>query len=90
MSLTHPIGDMITRIRNGQNAGKEVIRMPYSALKESVLAVLKDEGFILGFNKIQAGENKSDLEVSLKYVDGAARFKKYPSCQRQDAALISR
>ena len=49
MSLTHPIGDMITRIRNGQNAGKEIIRMPYSVLKENVLAVLKGEGFILDF-----------------------------------------
>lgn len=82
MSLTHPIGDMITRIRNGQNAGKEIIRMPYSALKENVLAVLKGEGFILDFKKIEAGANKSDLEVALKYIDGAGAI--------QEIAVVSK
>ena len=70
MALTHPIGDMITRIRNGQNAGKEVVRMPYSALRENILAVLKDEGFVAGFKKVGAGSNKFDLEVDLKYSGG--------------------
>ena len=70
MSLTHPVGDMITRIRNGQKAGKEIVRMPYSALKANVLAVLKDEGFILDFKKVDAGTNKFDLEATLKYVGG--------------------
>ena len=46
MSLSHPIGDMITRIRNGQNAGKEFVTVPNSKLRAAVLTVLKDEGFI--------------------------------------------
>ena len=44
--------------------------MPYSALKENVLSVLKDEGFILDYKKVGAGANKFDLEVALKYIDG--------------------
>jgi small subunit ribosomal protein S8 len=70
MSLTHPIGDMVTRIRNAQSAGKETVNMPFSSLKESVLNVLKNEGFINGFKKIEVGTNKFDLTVDLKYVDG--------------------
>ena len=46
MSLSHPIGDMLTRIRNGQNAGKETITVPNSKLRAAVLTVLKEEGFI--------------------------------------------
>jgi small subunit ribosomal protein S8 len=66
MALTHPIGDMVTRIRNGQKAGKETVSMPYSALRADILSVLRDEGFISGFEKIDAGKNKLDLEVRLK------------------------
>ena len=47
MSLSHPIGDMLTRIRNGQNAGKEFVTVPNSKLRAAVLAVLKDEGFFI-------------------------------------------
>ena len=46
MSLSHPIGDMVTRIRNGQNAGKETVVVPNSKLRQAVLSVLKEEGFI--------------------------------------------
>ena len=61
MSLTHPIGDMITRIRNAQNAGNDVVRMPYSALKEHVLNILKEEGFITSVKKIDIGKKKSGV-----------------------------
>ena len=70
MSLTHPIGDMVARIRNGQNAGKEIISMPHSALRANILSVLKEEGFIADFKKVDTGAGKSSLEVQLKYVDG--------------------
>ena len=61
---------MIARIRNGQNAGKEIISMPHSVLRANILSVLKDEGFIVDFKKVDAGAGKSNLEVHLKYVDG--------------------
>jgi small subunit ribosomal protein S8 len=70
MSLSHPIGDMVTRIRNGQNAGKEFITIPNSKLRAAVLAVLKEEGFIEDFRKEEIDEHRSNLIVTLKYVGG--------------------
>ena len=70
MSLSHPIGDMLTRIRNGQNAGKETITVPNSKLRAAVLTVLKEEGFITDFRKEEIVEHRSNLVVELKYVGG--------------------
>ncbi len=70
MSLSHPIGDMLTRIRNGQNAGKESVSMPNSKLRRAVLNVLKEEGFILDFRTIQLDDKRTDLVADLKYVGG--------------------
>ncbi|MCL2748747.1 MAG: 30S ribosomal protein S8 [Alphaproteobacteria bacterium] len=70
MSLTHPIGDMLTRIRNGQNAGKDSVRVPHSRLRNAVLTVLKDEGFITGFRDEQVDAKRKNIIVDLKYVGG--------------------
>ena len=70
MSLSHPIGDMVTRIRNGQNAGKESISIPNSKLRAAVLAVLKEEGFIQDFHKEEIDAHRSNLVVDLKYIGG--------------------
>jgi small subunit ribosomal protein S8 len=70
MAMSHPIGDMLTRIRNGQNAGKEFVRVPHSKLRANVLLVLKDEGYIVGFREESAGANKQDIIIELKYVGG--------------------
>jgi len=70
MSLSHPIGDMVARIRNGQNAGKETITVPNSKLRAAVLSVLKEEGFIEDFQKQEIDEHRSNLVVTLKYVGG--------------------
>lgn len=64
MSLSDPLGDMLTRIRNGQKAHKKIVLCQYSRLRENVLAVLKDEGFIDGFTT----ENAM-LKITLKYMD---------------------
>ena len=70
MSMSDPLGDMLTRIRNGQQAGKASIEVLYSRLHERVLTVLKEEGFIRDF-KIEAGEhNKKSIVVDLKYAEG--------------------
>lgn len=70
MSLSHPVGDMVARIRNGQNAGKEFISIPNSKLRAAVLTVLKEEGFIEDFRKEEIDEHRSNLVVKLKYIGG--------------------
>ena len=69
MSMSDPIGDLFTRIRNGQKAKLAIINAPASRFGENVLRVLKDEGFIRDFKRIETG-NKADLEVQLKYPEG--------------------
>jgi small subunit ribosomal protein S8 len=67
--MTDPIADMLTRIRNGQRAGKVSVLMPASKLKRSIAQVLKDEGFIADF-EIQEEAGKAIMSVDLKYYDG--------------------
>lgn len=71
MSVNDPIGDMLTRIRNAQERGKSKVSIPHSKLRENVLNVLQGEGFIRGFAVVQLGNNKAEIEVELKYFDGA-------------------
>lgn len=70
MSMNDPLGDMLTRIRNGQNARKALIVAPFSKLQEAVCQVLQDEGFIRGYKVVDAGTNKKDLQIELKYDAG--------------------
>ena len=69
MSMTDPVADLLTRIRNGQSAGKPSVSMDASKLKSSILKVLQDEGFISDFN-IADESGKPALTVDLKYFDG--------------------
>jgi small subunit ribosomal protein S8 len=69
MSMSDPIADMLTRIRNAQSVEKPVVSMPSSKLKVAIAQVLKDEGYIDGF-AIKAEGVKSELEISLKYYAG--------------------
>ncbi|MGD1983622.1 MAG: 30S ribosomal protein S8 [Chromatiaceae bacterium] len=69
MSMSDPIADMLTRIRNGQVAGKATVRMPASKQKSAIAQVLKDEGYILGFGPSEL-DGKPAIEVSLKYFQG--------------------
>lgn len=71
MSVNDPIGDMLARIRNAQERGKSKVAIPHSKLRENVLSVLQGEGFIRGFAVVQQGNNKAEIEVELKYFDGA-------------------
>jgi small subunit ribosomal protein S8 len=68
MSMSDPIADMLTRIRNAQMVEKAVVVMPSSKLKMAIAQVLKDEGYIDGFKT--TGDNKADLEIALKYYAG--------------------
>jgi small subunit ribosomal protein S8 len=69
MSMTDPIADMLTRIRNGQAAEQTRVTMPSSKLKVSIAQVLKDEGYITDFRVVEA-EGKAELAIELKYFDG--------------------
>ena len=70
MSMTDPIADMLTRIRNGQNVGLLSVSMPSSKLKISIARVLEEEGYINGFEIKEQPGNKSELTVALKYFEG--------------------
>ena len=69
MSMSDPIADMLTRIRNAQSVEKPVVSMPSSKLKIAIAQVLKDEGYIDSF-AVKAEGVKSELEISLKYYAG--------------------
>ena len=68
MSMSDPIADMLTRIRNAQSVEKTAVTMPSSKLKVAIAQVLKDEGYIDGF--AIKGQAKAELEIALKYYAG--------------------
>lgn len=69
MSMTDPIADFFTRIRNGQSSGKTEVSAPSSKIKQAIAAVLKEEGYIEDFS-VQTEDGKSTLRVQLKYYEG--------------------
>jgi small subunit ribosomal protein S8 len=69
MSMSDPIADMLTRIRNAQQAQKGSVSMPSSKLKVAIANVLKDEGYIDGYN-VRDNAGKPELDVALKYYAG--------------------
>jgi small subunit ribosomal protein S8 len=71
MSVIDPIGDMLARIRNAQERGKSKVGVPASKLRERVLDVLQNEGFIRSYATVQQGTAKAEIEIELKYFDGA-------------------
>ena len=71
MSMNDPLGDMLTRIRNAQLRGKSTVRTPASKLRGWVLDVLLAEGYIRGYEKTASVAGQPELEISLKYFEGA-------------------
>lgn len=69
MSMTDPIADFLTRIRNGQSSGKPEINLPASKVKLAIAKVLKDEGYIEDFST-KTEDGKSTMAVQLKYFQG--------------------
>jgi small subunit ribosomal protein S8 len=69
MSMTDPIADLLTRIRNGQTARKSEVTTSSSKLKQAVLRVLKEEGYIADF-RVDANGEKQQIVIGLKYYDG--------------------
>ena len=75
MTHSDPLADMLTRIRNGQSAHLTSVAAPYSNLHESVLEVLKDEGYIASFSKQEIRKNISILNIKLKYYQDSGVIK---------------
>lgn len=70
MAMNDPLGDMLTRIRNGQRASKGAVRSPASSLRRNVLEVLRREGYIRGYETVEVGLGKAELSIELKYHNG--------------------
>ncbi len=69
MSMSDPIADMLTRIRNGQAVGKVMVSMPSSKKKAAIAQLLKDEGYVMGY-AVSEEDGKGVLNVELKYFQG--------------------
>jgi small subunit ribosomal protein S8 len=70
MSMTDPLADLLTRIRNGQRAHKSSITAPASRLRANVLEVLKREGYIRGYSRKELAKGIDELTIELKYYEG--------------------
>ncbi len=81
MSMSDPIADMLTRIRNAQQSEKVDVTMPSSKVKVAIARVLKDEGYIEGFD-VRTAEGKSELNVGLKYYAGKPVIEKIERVSR--------
>ena len=89
MTMTDPLGDMLTRIRNGHMAKKALVECPMSKLRAAVLTVLKKEGFIRGYS-IKTNDNKKDiLIIELKYFEGKSAIKEIKRSSKPGLRLYS-
>ena len=85
MSMTDPIADMLTRIRNAQMVEQAIVAMPSSKVKLAIAKVLKDEGYIEAF-KVSGDEVKPLLEIALKYHAGRPVIERSSGCLSRDCA----
>ncbi len=79
--MSDPIADMLTRIRNGQSAGKKSVKLPSSKLKVAIAKVLKEEGYITDF-KIETTGSHTEMTVDLKYYQGVPVIEKVKRVSR--------
>ncbi len=89
MSMNDPLGDMITRIRNGQSAHKSFVDAPFSRLHERVANVLKDEGYIRGFSIVDLGNNKKNIRIELKYAEGQGAIREISRVSKPGRRIYS-
>jgi small subunit ribosomal protein S8 len=81
MSMSDPIADMLTRIRNGQSAGKKNVKLPSSKLKVAIVKVLKDEGYVSDF-KTEMNGSSTEMTIDLKYYRGTPVIEKVKRVSR--------
>ena len=90
MTMSDPLGDMLTRIRNGQRARQAVVAAPASNLRANVLEVLRREGYIRGFTREQLRPGISELKIELKYVDGEPVIREITRVSKPGRRIYSR
>jgi small subunit ribosomal protein S8 len=90
MSMSDPIGDMLTRIRNGQMARMTVIQSPASKVRANVLEVLRREGYIRGFSRQEVRLGVAELKIELKYVDGEPVIREITRVSKPGRRIYSR
>ena len=90
MSLVDPIGDMLTRIRNGQMRSLNKINVPFSNFRLKILEVLKKEGYIINFKIDKDKENKKSLLVDLKYYEGRPVIREITRVSKPGRRVYSR
>jgi small subunit ribosomal protein S8 len=90
MSMSDPLGDMLTRIRNGQRAHKSFVASPASKIRSNVLEVLKREGYIRGFSQEQVRPGVNELKIELKYVDGEPVIRELDRVSKPGRRVYSR
>jgi small subunit ribosomal protein S8 len=81
MSMSDPIADMLTRIRNGQSAGKKSVKLPSSKLKVAIVKVLKNEGYVTDFKTETTGSH-TEMTIELKYYQGVPVIEKVKRVSR--------
>jgi small subunit ribosomal protein S8 len=90
MSMTDPLGDMLTRIRNGQQAGLTTVTSPASKLRERVLDVLQQEGFIRGYSVTELRSGISEITIELKYQEGTPVIREIQRVSRPGRRVYSK
>lgn len=90
MVMTDPLGDMLTRIRNGQRAGKSSITSPASKLRVNVLDVLKREGYIRNYKSGDTTKGAAELTIELKYHDGSPVIKEIDRISKPGRRVYSK
>ena len=90
MAMSDPLGDMLTRIRNGQRARFSKVRAPASRLRSNVLEVLKREGYIRDYRAFEKQPGISEFEIELKYADGLPVIKEISRVSRPGRRVYSK
>jgi small subunit ribosomal protein S8 len=90
MTMSDPLGDMLTRIRNGQRAHSAVVAAPASKLRANVLEVLKREGYIRGYSREEVRPGIAELKIELKYVDGEPVIREISRVSKPGRRIYSR
>jgi small subunit ribosomal protein S8 len=88
--MTDPLGDMLTRIRNGQQAGLKTVTSPASKLRERVLDVLQQEGFIRGYSVTELRSGISEITIELKYQEGTPVIREIQRVSRPGRRVYSK